>query len=191
MAWQRQLLMRMFGRPKGILGRLGGRIMARVNRDAAAQVIELLNVGPDDKVLEVGFGPGIAIQLLLQRLPTGCVAGVDQSQEMVRQAAARNADALRNRRVDLRYGSVERLPFADQTFDKALAINSMQAWPDAHVGLRELWRVLKPGGVVALGFTVNSGQSKEGVAERLAAAGFTQAQIVDRSKLFCAIATIP
>ncbi len=191
MAWQRRLLMRMFGRPKGILGRLGGRIMARVNRDATAQVIELLNVGPDDKVLEVGFGPGIAIQLLLQRLPTGSVAGVDQSQEMVRQAAARNAGALRNRKVDLRYGSVERLPFADQTFDKALAINSMQTWPNAQVGLRELWRVLKHGGVVPLDFTVNSGQPKQGVAEILAVAGFAQAQIVDRSKLFCAIATKP
>jgi SAM-dependent methyltransferase len=95
MAWGRQLLMRMFGRPKGIVGRLGGMIMARVNRDAAAQVIELLDVRSDDKVLEVGFGPGVAIQLLLQRLPTGSVAGVDQSQEMVSQAAARNADALR------------------------------------------------------------------------------------------------
>jgi hypothetical protein len=63
----RQLLMRMFGRPKGIVGRLGGMIMARVNRDAAAQVIELLDVRSDDKVLEVGFGPGVAIQLLLQR----------------------------------------------------------------------------------------------------------------------------
>jgi ubiquinone/menaquinone biosynthesis C-methylase UbiE len=189
MACGRQLLMRMFGRPKGMMGRLGGAIMARMNRDAAAQVIELLNVRPDDKILEVGFGPGVAIQLLLQRLATGSVAGVDQSQEMVRQAAARNADALRNRRVDLRYGSAERLPFSDQTFDKALAINSMQAWPDARAGLREIWRVLKHHGIVAVGFTVNSGQPRQGVAESLAAAGFAQAQIVERSKLFCAIAT--
>jgi ubiquinone/menaquinone biosynthesis C-methylase UbiE len=137
----------------------------------------------------LAFGPGVAIQLLLQRLATGSVAGVDQSQEMVRQAAARNADALRNRRVDLRYGSAERLPFSDQTFDKALAINSMQAWPDARVGLREIWRVLKHDGVVAVGFTVNSGQPRQGVAESLAAAGFAQAHIVERSKLFCAIAT--
>jgi ubiquinone/menaquinone biosynthesis C-methylase UbiE len=172
--------------------------MARMNRDAAEQVIEMLDIRPDDKVLEVGFGPGVAIQLLLHRIPTGSVAGVDQSQEMVRQAAARNADALRRRRVDLRYGSVERLPFADETFDKALAINSMQAWPDARAGLREIRRVLKHGGNVlkhggnvALGFTVNSDQPKAGVAESLAAEGFTQAQIVDRSKLFCAIATKP
>jgi len=191
MARGRQLLMRMFGRPEGILGRLGGMIMARVNRGAAAQVIEMLDVRPDDKVLEVGFGPGVAIQLLLQRLPAGSVAGVDQSQEMVGQAAARNADALRNRRADLRYGSAERLPFADRTFDKALAINSMQAWPDARAGLQEIWRVLEPGGIVALGFTVNSGQPKQGIAESLAAAGFARTRIVDGSKLFCAIATKP
>jgi ubiquinone/menaquinone biosynthesis C-methylase UbiE len=191
MHWMYKLLMRMFGRPKGILGRLGGAIMARVNRDAAARIIEVLDVRPNDKVLEVGFGPGVAIQLLLHRVPAGSVSGVDQSQEMVRQATARNAGALRSRRADLRYGSVERLPFADETFDKALAINSMQVWPDARTGLREIERVLKHGGNIALGFTVNSGQPKDGVLESLTAAGFVQARIVDMSKLFCAIATRP
>ncbi len=191
MAWVRELLMRMFGRPEGILGRLGGIIMARVNRDAATQVIELLDLRPDDKVLEVGFGPGVAIQLMLHRVPAGSIAGIDQSQEMLRQAAARNGDALRSGRADLRCGSAERLPFADETFDKALAINSMRAWPDAGAGLREIRRVLKHGANVVLGFTVNSGQPKEGVAESLAAAGFAQSRIVDGSKLFCAIATKP
>jgi len=191
MASMRALLMRMFGRPEGIMGRLGGVIMARMNRDAAAQVIGLLALRPDDRVLEVGFGPGVAVQLLLQRVPAGSVAGIDQSQEMVRQAASRNADALRSRRADLRYGTADRLPFADESFDKALAINSMQAWPDAGAGLREIRRVLKPGGNVALGFTVNSGQPKEGVVEALAGAGFAQPRIVDGRKLFCAIATKP
>lgn len=98
---------------------------------------------------------------------------------------------MRNRRVDLRYGSAEWLPFADRTFDKALAINSMQTWPNARAGLREILRVLKPGGIVALGFTVNSGQPKQGVEESLAVAGFARTQIVDGAKLFCAIATKP
>src|SRR5260370_23930512 len=180
-----KLLIRCFGRPKGVRGRLGGVIRARVSGDVAAQVIEVLDVRPDDKILEVGFGPGVAIQLLLPRVPAGSVAGVDQSQEMVRQAAARNADALRSRRADLRYGSVERLPFADETFDMALAINSMQAWPDVRAGLREIRRVLKHGGNVALGFTVNSRQPKEGVAATPAAAVFAQPRIVDKSQLFC------
>jgi len=191
MDWGRELLLRMFGRPKGFLGRLGGLIMARVNRDAAAQVIKLLGIRPDDKVLEVGFGPGVGIQLLLERITGGWVAGVDQSQEMIRQAAARNSSALRNRRVNLRYGSVQKLPFADATFDKALAINSMQVWPDARAGLQEIRRVLKPGGTVALCFTVNSGQSKDGIAESLAAAEFARVRVVDQANLFCAIATKP
>jgi ubiquinone/menaquinone biosynthesis C-methylase UbiE len=183
--------MRMFGRPRGVLGRLGGAIMARMNRDAAAQVIALLDLRPDDKVLEVGFGPGVAIALMLPRVPTGAVAGIDLSPDMVGQAAARNAEAVRSRRADLRCGAADRLPFADDAFDKAIAINSMQVWPDAGAGLREIRRVLKSGGTVALGFTVNSGQPKEGVLDALAAAGFAQPRIMDGAKLFCAIATKP
>src|SRR5262249_37543915 len=161
---------------------------AHVNRDAAGQIIEMLHVRGDDKVLEVGFGPGVAIQLLLPRVPDGSVAGIDYSQEMVRQAAARNATALRDRRVDLRYGSGERLPLAVEPSDRAFAINSMRAGPDARAGLREIQRVLKRGGNVALAFPINSGQPKEGVAGSLTAAGFARVRIVEGSKLFCAIA---
>ena len=191
MIFEHNLLIRMFGRPKGALGRIGGAIMARLNRDAAAKVIDLLDVQPNDKVLEVGFGPGVGIELALQRVNGGSVAGVDQSQEMVKQALARNATAVRDRRADLRYGSVERLPFADATFDKAFAINSMQVWTDVQAGLREIRRVLKPGGNIALCFTVNSGQPKSGVTESFVAAGFQQERIVDQAKQFCAIATKP
>ncbi len=120
MSWMRKLLLPMFGRPKGVLGRLGGVIMARVNQDAAAQIIELLEVRMGDKVLEIGFGPSVAIQMLLRRVPAGSVAAVDPSPEMVQQAAARNADALRDRRVDLRTGSVESLPFADESSTRHL-----------------------------------------------------------------------
>ena len=58
MACRRNLLLRLFGRPKGLLGRFGGLIMARMNRDAAERVIGLLEVRPNDRVLEIGFGPG-------------------------------------------------------------------------------------------------------------------------------------
>src|SRR5262245_21426425 len=185
------LLLRLFGRPKGLLGRFGGLIMAWMNRAAAEEVIGLLDVGANDRILEIGFGPGVAIQLLVQRLPHGSIAGVDSSLEMMRQAAARNATAVRHKRVDLRHGGVEELPFADATFDKALSINSMQVWPDAAAGLREIGRVLKPAGRIALGFTVNSGQPKASVCEALAAAGFVRTRMVERSRLFCAIATKP
>jgi ubiquinone/menaquinone biosynthesis C-methylase UbiE len=191
MSVARSILMRMFGRPQGILGRLGGIIMARTNQQCAAWVIDLLGIQPNDSVLEVGFGPGVGIQLLARSVSGGYVAGVDPSEEMVQQAKARNVKAIESGRVDLRYGSVESLPFEDDAFNKALAINSMQVWPDAVAGLREMRRAMKLGGRIALGFTPYSGQSKGGLPEMLAAAGFTEAHLVEAEEAFCALAIKP
>jgi SAM-dependent methyltransferase len=128
----KQILMRMFGHPHGVLGRLGGVIMAHTNQKCAAWVIELLEVLPSDKILEVGFGPGVGIELLNRSAPTGYIAGADPSKEMVEAATAWNGKAIKSGLVDPRICSVDRLPFDDNTFDKALAIKSMQAWPDAY-----------------------------------------------------------
>src|ERR1700704_3742077 len=178
----RSVLLRAFGRPKGVLGRLGGIIMARPNQECAAWVIGLLEIQRNDKVLEVGFGPGVGIRLLAGS--AGYVAGVDASGEMVQQATARNANVIQSGRVDLRHGSVESLPFENNTFDKALAINSMQIWPDAVGGLQEMRRVMRSGGRAALGFTPYSGQPNSGLTETLTAAGFTQARVVKSDEGF-------
>jgi ubiquinone/menaquinone biosynthesis C-methylase UbiE len=191
MSVMRSILMRAFGRPQGLLGRLGGIIMARTNADCGSWVSDLLEVGPNDRVLEVGFGPGVVIQRLSKLAVAGHVAGIDQSREMVEQARARNATAIQSGRVDLRHGSVERLPFDDNSFDKALAINSMQVWPDAVAGLRDIRRVMKPGGVIALGFTPYSGQPNIGLTETLVAAGLTKAHVLETPEGFCALATRP
>ena len=83
------------------------------------------------------------------------------------------------------------MPFENNTFDKALAINSMQMWPDAVGGLQEMRRVMRSGGRVALGFTPYSGQPDSGLTETLTAAGFTQARVVKSDEGFCALATKP
>jgi ubiquinone/menaquinone biosynthesis C-methylase UbiE len=165
--------------------------MARSNQPCAAWVIDLLAIQPHDSVLEVGFGPGVGLQLLARSASAGYVAGVDASEAMVAQATTRNALAIKHGRVDVQHGAVERLPFADQTFDKALAINSMQVWPDAGAGLREMRRVLKSGGSIALGFTPYAGQPKSGVPGMLTAAGFTAAHVVEAEEGFCALAINP
>ena len=184
-------LMRMFGRPRGVLGRLGGIIMARTNGEFARSAIRLLDVQPDDRVLEVGFGPGVGIGILAESAPAGRVAGLDCSGEMVEQAAARNAGAIERGVVDLRHGSVESLPFDDGAFDAALAINSMQVWPDAMAGLREIRRVVRPGGRIALGFTPYSGQPGTGITDLVSAAGFAEARLVETERGFCALARRP
>jgi hypothetical protein len=77
MSFTQNVLMRMFGRPQGVLGRLGGIIMAHTNEDCGAWVTELLEIGPNDSVLEVGFGPGLIIKRLSTLASTGHVAGVE------------------------------------------------------------------------------------------------------------------
>jgi ubiquinone/menaquinone biosynthesis C-methylase UbiE len=163
--------------------------MTRTNEGCGAWVTELLEVGPNDTVLEVGFGPGVIVQRLSKLASRGHVAGIDPSREMVEQARARNAIAIQNGCVDLRRGSMDSLPFDNNSFDKVLAINSMQVWPDATAGLREIRRVMKPAARVALGFTIYSGQPNKGLTELLMGAGFTNANVVEKDKWFCALAS--
>jgi ubiquinone/menaquinone biosynthesis C-methylase UbiE len=188
MAFGRSILLRTFGRPTGVLGRLGGVIMARSNREAAGRVIDALDVRPGDHVLEIGFGPGVAIELLAERVTSGRIDGIDPSPEMVAQASARNAASIGAGRVALRQGFADRLPFASGIFDKALAINSVQVWPDAAAGLREVRRVLRPGGCVALGFTPYAAQSNDAVLGAVMAAGFATPRMIEIADTVCIVA---
>ncbi len=182
------ILMRMFGRPRGLLGRLGGFIMARMKGPFTSWVIGLLGIQPGDQVLEVGFGPGVALQQMTESTPAGTIAGVDCSPEMVAHAAARNAEAIQSGRIDLRLGSAEQLPFADETFERVISINSLQVWANPKKGLAEILRVMKANGLLALGFTTHARQPQEGLTELLRETGFSEAHIVDEAKGFCVIA---
>jgi ubiquinone/menaquinone biosynthesis C-methylase UbiE len=145
-----KLLDAAFAHPRGLPGLLGGTIMARATRLRNQWTLSLLNIQPDEHILEVGFGPGAMIQELAAKAPQGEVAGVDMSPLMLKQASKRNADAIREGRVRLRTGSALELPFEDATFDKALSANSVHIWPDRLAGLKEMYRVLKPGGEIAI-----------------------------------------
>jgi len=94
------------GHPTGIGGRVVGLMMANraSNRKRNAWVVSLLDVLPDDRVLEIGFGPGLAILELSRIAHEGYVCGIDHSELMVSQARRRDADGVRRGVVDLRLG---------------------------------------------------------------------------------------
>lgn len=110
----------------------------------------MLDIQPSDQVLEIGFGPGQAIQEVAKITPNGFVAGIDLSDVMVVQASKRNAAAVRSGHVLLQQGAEAPLPFEDNKFNKAFAVNSMQFWSNPIAGLQEVRRVLKPGGRVVI-----------------------------------------
>jgi SAM-dependent methyltransferase len=191
-----------FHRPAGAGGRLVGWVMARrsSNRKRNAWVVSLLEVARTDRVLEIGFGPGIAIREAAARASGGLVCGVDHSEVMLGQARRRNAAAVRARRVDLRLGTAERLPGFDAAFDKALAVNSMGFWHDQVACLRSVRSLLRPGGRIAVaaqprcpGATAaTSVQAGQDIAARLVEAGFSGTQIETlplKPPVVCVLAT--
>ncbi len=193
-----------FGRPTGLPGRIAGGIMAHraSNRRRNAWAVSLLDVQHDDRVLEIGFGPGIAIKELSARAPEGYVCGLDHSALMVQQAARRNAEAVRRGQVDLRLGSVDELPEFDAPFDKVLAVNVTLFWDRPVEVLGNLRRVLTMGGRIALAFQPRGlGATEEAATttgmELLAAlrdAGFSQARLETlklKPPVVCALAVNP
>src|SRR5262245_9314295 len=120
------------------------------NRQRNVWAIGLLGVEPTDRVLDIGFGPGIAIRELSWRATQGLVCGVDHSAVMVRQATRRNAAAGRAGRVVLRLGAAEQLPAFAEPFDKVLAVNNLGMWHAPDAGLQALHRLLRPGGRIAI-----------------------------------------
>lgn len=145
-----QRLLRQFSGPSGALGHVAGWLMARRNPPLNRWIVELLDVRPDDRVVEVGFGTGLAIALCAARVTNGHVDGVDHSDVMLRQASRRSRDAIRAGRVRLQRGDAAQLPFADASATRALAVNSFQFWESPETALSELARVLSRGGRLIL-----------------------------------------
>ena len=159
-----------FMRPRSFAGWLVGWEMAlrSSNRKRNVWAVGLLGVEPTDRVLEIGFGPGIAIRELSRRATHGLVCGVDHSEIMVRQATKRNRDAVRAGRVDLRCGSAEHLPAFEEPFDKILAVNNMGMWREPDERLKELYSLMRPGGRIAI---VSQPRCPGATAETTVAAG--------------------
>src|ERR1700683_3495423 len=138
--------------PRGAAGSVTGWMFAHrpSNRQRNSWVVSLLAVRPADRVLEIGFGPGLAVADLV-RAGAGHVYGIDHSGVMLRQAARRTAAAIRAGRVTLINASVDQLPAAlDGPFDAILAVNSLGFWPAPAGRLAALRRRLAPGGRMAI-----------------------------------------
>jgi SAM-dependent methyltransferase len=193
----RRRLVAQFHQPTGVGGHLAGWIMGhrRSNVTRNRWAVDLLDVQPDDRVLELGCGPGIALAAIADRLVGGVAVGVDHSPVMVRHAQRRNAAAVAAGRVQLVCTTVEALLPADgddqragagepftERFHAVLAVNNVGFWDRPDRRLAMLQHLMHAGGRVALvsqprcpGATIETSRSAESeLAGLLETAGYTE-----------------
>jgi ubiquinone/menaquinone biosynthesis C-methylase UbiE len=197
-----EMISKQYRHPSGLLGFLIGYKMTRDHRPENGWTVSLLKAQPTDRILEIGFGAGMAIGALAQIVTQGKVVGVDYSKTMVRAAGWRNAQAVRSGRVELRQTEAANLPFEDGTFDKAFSIHSIYFWPQPLKALQEIRRVLKPEGMLIMTIMPKAAMSLLGpdaavetaefkpyggeeLAQLLGEAGFSATRIVVDSNSEC------
>jgi arsenite methyltransferase len=147
------LLRSQLGKPSGLFGSwIVAPMLNFANTGLVSTTVELLEPKPDDAVLDIGFGGGASLWAMARKLPHGKITGVDYSHDMVDNATRLIQQKRLRSRVSVRWGDVADLPFRAGTFDRIITINSLYYWPDLMAGLREMARVLKRHGRVAVGF---------------------------------------
>src|SRR5437899_2745102 len=106
-------------------------------------VLEKMQLAPADNVLDVGCGAGWLSRRLAKLVPQGRVVGMDVSDEMIRRARCASVDF---ENLIFVTGEVEEIPWEPNFFSHVISVESAYYWPDSVAGIREIFRVLKPGG---------------------------------------------
>ena len=143
-----------FRQPRGWLGRLVGWIMATRPSNLARNrwTVELLALAPRHRVLEIGYGPGVAVFMVAAKLTDGRIEGWDHSATMWNVARRRNSLAVAQGRVSLSHGGLEALDTLSGPYDRVYSVNVAQFWPERVTVYKNIRRLLSPGGYVVSTF---------------------------------------
>lgn len=120
-----------------------GEGMEKGHRPVGEQALDLMALPVDAQVLDVGCGAGWATRLMAEQASSGRVVGIDIADEMVK-LARESSTSLAN--VEFQVASAEKLPFGDAEFTHAFSMESLYYYADLPAALREICRVLAPGG---------------------------------------------
>lgn len=139
-------LLNQFRQPSGWSGRLNLRDMNRRHSKLTDWGLKHISIESHHTILDVGCGGGRTVHKLAAIAREGKVYGVDHSEASIAVSRKRNRQAIKIGRVEILPASVSQLPFSDGMFDLATAVETHFYWPDLTSDMREVLRVLKPGG---------------------------------------------
>jgi demethylmenaquinone methyltransferase / 2-methoxy-6-polyprenyl-1,4-benzoquinol methylase len=141
----------MFDRIAGVYDLMNTAMTAGLHHRWRARAAELASVGPDSRVLDVATGTGdMALELAHRVAPRGEVIGCDFSEEMLVRARAKARSRAPEMHVRFEAADALALPYADGSFDAATSAFGVRNFGDLDAGLREMTRVVRPGGRVVV-----------------------------------------
>uniref|UniRef100_A0A8C4S364 Zgc:194242 n=1 Tax=Erpetoichthys calabaricus TaxID=27687 RepID=A0A8C4S364_ERPCA len=140
-------LTQQLGHPRhSFTGWLVKTVLENINETLEGNAAKLVQIQPDNTVLEVGFGPGLGLQKAIHYLTEskGILYGLDYSEYIHNVASKRLQEQIASGKTKLLLGSVEKIPLPDSSVDRVFHCNCYYYWPDLKTCSAELHRVMKP-----------------------------------------------
>ena len=149
--------MSQFAKPTGFFGEILAKGMARGHKEFCKNALKAINPQKDDKYLEIGFGSGIFIKKYMSHVSK--IAGIDYSKDMVELAIDINGKLVESGKAEFIQGDASSLPWDDNDFSVVAAIETFFFWTETEKSLKEIFRVLKPGGrlIIEMAFNKDDG----------------------------------
>lgn len=148
----RAIMERQFGKPSGIAGRFVGWLMAASNKKLSEWTVEKVNARGTDRILEVGYGPGVTLEQVADKLSTGIIVGVDYSAVMYRMAQKRNYRHTASKKSVLRCGTIDDLGYPRMYFNTIYGADVHFFWKDPVKEFSKLRRSLRAEGKLLIVF---------------------------------------
>jgi ubiquinone/menaquinone biosynthesis C-methylase UbiE len=136
--------------PEGRFGAFWARFMNIGHSNLTRWGLSHISINKDDTILDIGCGGGKTVNTLAKIAAEGKVYGIDYSEVSVAVSTSKNKKLIDAGRVRILHASVDSLPFSDDMFNLVIAVESYHFWPDLINNLKEIRRVLKPGGSVII-----------------------------------------
>ena len=135
-----------FKKPTGLFGNFSSRVMIKGNHQKYEALIRDMAIQPGNNILEIGYGPGVGIQMITRLCESCMIHGIDFSKLMFKKAGKLNKPAIDQSKVQLLFGDYLKIPVAENQYDKIFCLNVIYFWDELSKPFQKTYSLLKSNG---------------------------------------------